>query len=146
MEKIFLGQTTEKNQILPKTVLLLKMCHIQLNQVFQVFWSFFAGNRQLRKLFFLNKLKNGNILIKGIDMTDFFGSNHWKGPNIPENIFVLKINEQIQLNYAFKMFCSIFAGNCQKASLWGLKSAYLKGKLKITQKVIFSQRVQKGVK
>ena len=76
------------------------------------------------------------------DGNEIFLSDKWNGTNITEKCFATQNDPHRD---AFLVFWSIYAGNWQKTSLFifGLKSGYLRMKLRDTQIVIFSQPFQK---
>ena len=75
-------------------------------------------------------------------VTNIFGQTCETGQILLKTVFFLKLN-QLQLNYAFPVFWSIFAEIAWKLHLW-VKKVVSQKDAKITQKVIFSQLVWKG--
>ena len=73
-------------QILTKTVILLKMCHIQLNYAFLLFWSVF-GEIHWRLLFLVKKVTSQEEALNILET--FFSQQVWKGANPEENLDLL---------------------------------------------------------
>ena len=119
-------QSSKTEQILIKTVFLLKMSHIPPNYAFLLFCIFFGqihckvlflfkketiserSTEILRKFVFLNKFEKGKMKRKiwiCCKQPILFKAQNWT--NINNFIFPLKMSH-ILLNYAFLLFWSIF--------------------------------------
>ena len=130
-----LVQTSEIEQILTKTVYLVKPSHIQLNYTLQLFWIIFGENLLKTSLF---RFKSGylrkklRIILKVSISQQFF---IWANPEeyfylvettpflqtseigqiLTKMFFILKLRH-IQINYVFLLFWIIFGENLLKSS------------------------------
>ena len=120
-ETTFSCQTSKIGQILPKTILNLKMSHIQLIQVFQIFEPIFP---KLKKNSHFGKKRT--ILEKlGITRKKTFFSKEFEMCQIQsktDSDFKMSLNGHFVAILEF----SIFVGNGRKQPLWGKKRLSVK--------------------
>ena len=94
------------------------------------------------EIYFFQHIWKGQTLKKiSFDENNFFLSNQWNGTNITKNYF-LPQNDTAKLS--FSVVLKHFCGNWLKTSLCVQKRDYLRKKLRITQRIIFSKQIWKG--
>ena len=119
-------QTSKKGQISTKTVFLLKMCHLELNYVFWLFWSIFWLNpwkllflvkkvisqkklRNTKKFVFLNRFEKLKSLGKfQFDVNNYVFQTREMRQIEEKNVCLFNISH-IEQNSAFLLLWSIFS-------------------------------------
>ena len=137
------------------------MSHIQLNYSFLLFWSIFVEIHWkslflvqkmtiseriweiLRRFVFLNKFEKGQIQrkIRICCKQPFFFQNSKTGQIWTKAVFLLKIR-QIQLNYVFLQFLSIF-GEIHWKLLFLVKKVTISERISDILGIFFSQQFEK---
>ena len=155
-------QTSEREQILTKTIFLLKMCHIQLKCAFLLFGSIFAeihwkylllikkkiiserNSEILRNYFFHNTFEKQQIQRKIlICCKQPFSFKRWNGTNINKN-YIFPKNEPHTTKLCFSVVFKHFWENLLKTSLFSQKVAISERSTEILREFFFLNKFEKG--